>query len=148
MPIIATSGPSASVVGIPMGPDLKMDPYFIESQHRTYRNLTVFTGQTAFMECRVRNLGAKQVHVIYQFCILGDYSVGVPCTMTNVQKISNRSYAAHGRICLFAISVWQKCNEGNMVINFVFVFSAIYTHKFLSIKLVSPIKRKYTFFHV
>ena len=72
MPIIATSGPSASVVGIPMGPDLKMDPYFIESQHRTYRNLTVFTGQTAFMECRVRNLGAKQVHVVYQFCIIGD----------------------------------------------------------------------------
>ena len=140
MPIIATSGPSASVVGIPMGPDLKMDPYFIESQHRTYRNLTVFTGQTAFMECRVRNLGAKQVHGIYQFCILGDW--------TTWKKISNRSYAAHGRICLFAISVWQKCNEGNMVINFVFVFSAIYTHKFLSIKLVSPIKREYTFFHV
>ena len=70
MPIIATSGPSASVVGIPMGPDLKMDPYFIESQHRTYRNLTVFTGQTAFMECRVRNLGAKQVNVIYQYKIL------------------------------------------------------------------------------
>ena len=65
MPIIATSGPSASVVGIPMGPDLKMDPYFIESQHRTYRNLTVFTGQTAFMECRVRNLGAKQVNLLY-----------------------------------------------------------------------------------
>ena len=76
MPIIATSGPSASVVGIPMGPDLKMDPYFIESQHRTYRNLTVFTGQTAFMECRVRNLGAKQVNVIYQFCILGDFRIG------------------------------------------------------------------------
>ena len=72
MPIIATSGPSASVVGIPMGPDLKMDPYFIESQHRTYRNLTVFKGTTAFMECRVRNLGAKQVRSIYQFCILGD----------------------------------------------------------------------------
>ena len=72
MPIIATSGPSASVVGIPMGPDLKMDPYFIESQHRTYRNLTVFTGQTAFMECRVRNLGAKQVRAINQFCILRD----------------------------------------------------------------------------
>ena len=137
MPIIATSGPSASVVGIPMGPDLKMDPYFIESQHRTYRNLTVFTGQTAFMECRVRNLGAKQVHVVYQFCIIGDS-----------RPISISLYAAHGRICLYIFSIWQKSNEGNMVINFVFVFSAIYTHKFLSIKLVSPIKRKYTFFHV
>ena len=134
MPIIATSGPSASVVGIPMGPDLKMDPYFIESQHRTYRNLTVFTGQTAFMECRVRNLGAKQVHVVYQFCIIWDLSISL--------------YVAHGRICLYPISIWQKSNEGNMVINFVFVFSAIYTHKFLSIKLVSLIKRKYTFFNV
>ena len=51
MPIIATSGPSANVVGIPMGPELKMDPYFIESQHTTSRNITVYTGQTAFMEC-------------------------------------------------------------------------------------------------
>ena len=61
MPIIATSGPSANVVGIPMGPELKMDPYFIEAQHTASRNITVYTGQTAFMECRVRNLGAKQV---------------------------------------------------------------------------------------
>ena len=61
MPIIATSGPSANVVGIPMGPDLNMDPYFIEGQHTTAKNITVYTGQTAFMECRVRNLGAKQV---------------------------------------------------------------------------------------
>ena len=61
MPIIATSGPSANVVGIPMGPELKMDPYFIEGQHTTFKNLTVYTGQTAFMQCRVRNLGAKQV---------------------------------------------------------------------------------------
>ena len=61
MPIIATSGPSANVVGIPMGPELKMDPYFIEGQHTTFKNITVYTGQTAFMECRVRNLGAKQV---------------------------------------------------------------------------------------
>ena len=61
MPIIATSGPSASVVGIPMGPELRMDPYFIEAQHSTFKNITVYTGQTAYMECRVRNLGAKQV---------------------------------------------------------------------------------------
>ena len=61
MPIIATSGPSANVVGIPMGPELKMDPYFIEAQHTTSKNITVYTGQTAFMECRVRNLGAKLV---------------------------------------------------------------------------------------
>ena len=62
MPIIATSGPSANVVGIPMGPELRMDPYFIES-HTTSKNISVYTGQTAYMECRVRNLGAKQVMV-------------------------------------------------------------------------------------
>lgn len=64
MPIIATSGPSANVVGIPMGPELKMDPYFIHGQHTNSKNITVYTGQTAFMECRVRNLGAKQVRKI------------------------------------------------------------------------------------
>ena len=61
MPIIATSGPSASVVGIPMGPELRMDPYFIEAQHSTFKNITVYTGQTAHMECRVRNLGENLV---------------------------------------------------------------------------------------
>ena len=60
MPIFATSGPSANVVGIPMGPELKMDPYFIKSD-LSYKNISVYTGQSAYMECRVRNLGAKQV---------------------------------------------------------------------------------------
>ena len=64
MPIIATSGPSANVVGIPMGPELKMDPYFIEGHNGPVKNITVYTGQTAYMDCRVRNLGAKQVRNI------------------------------------------------------------------------------------
>ena len=50
-----------------------MEPYFAEedlflaghsSQAPTLtRNMTVTVGQTAFLECRVRNLGAKRVRL-------------------------------------------------------------------------------------
>ena len=56
-----------------MGPQLRMEPYFAEedlflaghsSQAPTLtRNMTVTVGQTAFLECRVRNLGAKRVRL-------------------------------------------------------------------------------------
>ena len=60
IPLLATGGPSANVVGLPMGPDFKMDPYFVGGQGQIV-NMTAHNGQTAYMECRVRNLGAKQV---------------------------------------------------------------------------------------
>lgn len=56
----ATGGPSAEVIGLPMGPGLRMDPYFVEDQP-TSKNITVLAGQKAYLECRVRNLGAKRV---------------------------------------------------------------------------------------
>ena len=72
------------MVGLPLGPGLRMEPYFAEEDlyvasgmvtasmnglsstaapPRLERNLTVNAGQTAFMECRIRNLGAKKVGV-------------------------------------------------------------------------------------
>ena len=79
-PYLATGGPLASVVGLPMGPDLRMEPYFAEEDQRIWpghgagtsadgdqvleRNLTVSVGQTAYLECTVRNLGAKKVGFI------------------------------------------------------------------------------------
>ena len=80
-PVLSTGGPSAdpspaplpAVVGLPMGPQLRMEPYFAEEDlflagHSTRaptltRNVTVTVGQTAFLECRVRNLGAKRVRL-------------------------------------------------------------------------------------
>ena len=56
----ATGGPSAEVVGLPLGPGLRMDPYFVEDQP-TSTNISVHAGQKAYLECRVRNLGAKRV---------------------------------------------------------------------------------------
>eukprot|EP00093_Oithona_nana_P000607 00607.XXX_2260_1001_1 [CDS] Oithona nana genome sequencing. len=46
-----------------MGPGLRMDPYFVQEQgeNSLSRNLSVHTGQKAYLECRVRNLGAKRV---------------------------------------------------------------------------------------
>ena len=58
-PVLATGGPSAEVIGLPMGPGLRMDPYFVEEPGE--HNLSVHTGQKAYLECRVRNLGAKRV---------------------------------------------------------------------------------------
>ena len=76
-PVLSNGGPSAdpapvaAVVGLPMGPQLRMEPYFAEEDlylagHSSHvpaltRNMTVTVGQTAFLECRVRNLGAKRV---------------------------------------------------------------------------------------
>ena len=48
------------VVELPMGTDFRLEPYFAE-EHFGGRNITVNTGDTAFMECRVRNVGAKKV---------------------------------------------------------------------------------------
>ena len=59
-PTWATGGPSAEVVGLPLGPGLRMDPYFVEDQP-TSTNISVHAGQKAYLECRVRNLGAKRV---------------------------------------------------------------------------------------
>ena len=60
--MLATGGPSAEVIGLPMGPGLRMDPYFVEDQP-LYKNISVHTGQKAFLECRVRNLAAKRVSI-------------------------------------------------------------------------------------
>jgi hypothetical protein len=57
---LATGGPSANVVGLPMGPGVRMDPYFMDDQP-IRKNLTLLTGQTAYLECNVRNLGANKV---------------------------------------------------------------------------------------
>ena len=65
-PVLATGGPSAEVIGLPMGPGLRMDPYFVKEAgiaDNNTRNLTVHTGQKAYLECRVRNLGAKRVRI-------------------------------------------------------------------------------------
>ena len=68
---VAHPAPAAAVVGLPMGPQLRMEPYFAEEDlflaghsgraPALTRNVTVTVGQTAFLECRVRNLGAKRV---------------------------------------------------------------------------------------
>ncbi len=92
-PPLATGGPSAlasaaasaSVVGLPMGqPGLRTEPYFaeednswrsklpqleVDGQLLLGRNLTVTAGQTAFLECRVRNLGAKRVRACLHYVI-------------------------------------------------------------------------------
>ena len=86
-PVLSTGGPSAhpapapaaAVVGLPMGPQLRMEPYFAEEDlflaghsgraPALTRNVTVTVGQTAFLECRVRNLGAKRVS--QSFSVLG-----------------------------------------------------------------------------
>ena len=81
-PVCTTGGPLADVVvGLPMGPELRMEPYFAEEdfyqrpgtaataaansklEPRLSRNITVNSGQTAYLECKVRNLGAKQVRI-------------------------------------------------------------------------------------
>ena len=61
-PVLSTGGPSAAaeVIGLPMGPGLRMDPYFVDDPVKT-SNLSVHSGQKAYLECRVRNLGAKKV---------------------------------------------------------------------------------------
>ena len=61
---LATGGPSANVVGLPMGPGVRMDPYFMDDQP-IRKNLTLLTGQTAYLECNVRNLGANKVILIF-----------------------------------------------------------------------------------
>ena len=60
LPHVTTGGPSANVVGLPMGPGFNMEPYFVGGSGQIV-NITVLKGQTARMECRVQNLGAKQV---------------------------------------------------------------------------------------
>lgn len=83
MPAFSTGGPS--VVGLPMGPGLRMGPYFveedlgqgIEAKTRSaengkvvlFRNVSVHAGETAFLECTVRNLGAKKVYVLFYFSL-------------------------------------------------------------------------------
>jgi len=59
---LATGGPSANVVGLPMGPGVRMDPYFMNDQP-VQKNMTLMTGQTAYLECNVRNLGANKVYL-------------------------------------------------------------------------------------
>jgi hypothetical protein len=60
---LATGGPSANVVGLPMGPGVRMDPYFMDDQP-IRKNMTLLTGQTAYLECNVRNLGANKVKML------------------------------------------------------------------------------------
>jgi hypothetical protein len=43
-----------------MGPGVRMDPYFMDDQP-VQKNMTLMTGQTAYLECNVRNLGANKV---------------------------------------------------------------------------------------
>ena len=62
MPITATRGPSKNDFGIPLGPELKIGPYFMDGSK--VKNITVYTGQTAYLDCPVRNLGAKKVITI------------------------------------------------------------------------------------
>ena len=69
---------SSSVVGLPLGPEFRMEPYFAEEDHYwstmdqeerqrklLTRNVTVHVGETAFLECRIRNLGAKRVRLTF-----------------------------------------------------------------------------------
>lgn len=75
----ATGGPSAEVIGLPMGPGLRMDPYFVEDQP-TSKNITVLAGQKAYLECRVRNLGAKRVSYLTFTYILHNTYVSLTFT--------------------------------------------------------------------
>ena len=62
------------MVGLPMSPQLRMDPYFVEedlylaghspTRPQMVRNVTVTVGDTAYLLCRVRNLGAKRVRYL------------------------------------------------------------------------------------
>ncbi|TRY67117.1 hypothetical protein TCAL_05876 [Tigriopus californicus] len=122
LPLTATGGPSANIVGLPLGPGLRMDPYFVEednlgppelSSSGTFptlmRNISVNAGQTAFLECQVRNLGAKRVlwvrhrdvHIL---------SVG-PNTFTNDPRFYSRVYDDEG-IFILEIRKTVKLDEG------------------------------------
>jgi hypothetical protein len=46
-----------------MGPGVRMDPYFMDDQP-VQKNITLLTGQTAYFECNVRNLGANKVKLL------------------------------------------------------------------------------------
>ena len=79
----ATGGPSAEVIGLPMGPGLRMDPYFVEDQP-TSKNITVLAGQKAYLECRVRNLGAKRVsYLSFTYILLHNSHTLQPDTLTD-----------------------------------------------------------------
>ena len=57
---LATGGPSTNVVGFPISSGVRTDPYFMDDQP-VKKNLTLLAGQTAYLECNVRNLGANKV---------------------------------------------------------------------------------------
>ena len=60
---MATGGVSSHIVGLPIAPEVKMEPYFMDGQP-VRRNQTMLAGQTAYLECNVRNLGANKVMMI------------------------------------------------------------------------------------
>eukprot|EP00095_Tigriopus_kingsejongensis_P001964 snap_masked-scaffold594_size129171-processed-gene-0.12 protein:Tk01964 transcript:snap_masked-scaffold594_size129171-processed-gene-0.12-mRNA-1 annotation:"neurotrimin-like isoform x2" len=98
-----------------------MDPYFVEEDNlgpagtssgtpqTLMRNISVNVGQSAFLECRVRNLGAKRVlwvrhrdvHIL---------SVGAN-TFTNDPRFHSRVYEDEGTF-LLEIRNTQKADEG------------------------------------
>jgi len=108
LPHVTTGGPSANVVGLPMGPGFNMEPYFVGGSGQIV-NMTVLKGQTARMECRVQNLGAKQVswirHSDVHILAVGQH------TFTSDARFASRYHEHSGRFTL-SIRPVQKSDEG------------------------------------
>jgi len=85
-----------------------MDPYFVGGSGQIL-NMTVHKGQTAYMECRVRNLGAKQVswirHSDVHILAVGE------TTFTTDERFSSKYQDDSGRFTL-AIKRVGKSDEG------------------------------------
>ncbi len=110
----ATGG--SSIVGLPMGPGLRMEPYFAEEDNlrgdtsaHLIRNVSVVTGATAFLECRVRNLGAKRVswvrHRDVHILAVGGVA------FASDRRMSARAFEDTGRF-VFTIKETRKSDEG------------------------------------
>ena len=109
LPRGATGGPS--VVGLPMGPGLRMEPYFAQEDFNRglVQNVTVDSGTTAYFECQVRNLGAKRVswvrHRDVHILAVG----GV--TFASDERMSAKAFEDSGRF-IFSIRDVRPFDEG------------------------------------
>jgi len=116
LPLLATGGPSANVLGLPMGPGFKMDPNFVGGSGQI-KNMTVHEGQTAYMDCRVQNLGAKKVSWIRRPPDVRLLAVGEK-TFTTDERFSSKYQDDTGRNTgrfTLAIKRVGKSDEGTYV---------------------------------
>ncbi|CAB4059348.1 unnamed protein product [Lepeophtheirus salmonis] len=96
------------LVGLPIGPELKMEPYFVAPSFGSHnnRNISVYAGQTAYLDCRVRNLGAKRVSWVRHKGVT-ILAVGTT-TFTSDERISSRYNDDNGRFSLKIKNVAPK----------------------------------------